>query len=252
MHGERVGLDGDAEHAAAGVGRGNRAAVLAGQRGELAALAFPHDLAAPAQLPADISRRQADHLVPRHGEVPALQAHPEAAVAVGAMDVRRGGVPVVAALVDEAEPQPDGIREIEGARRARQIGPVEYPVGGKSEGARGMIALPATGRTRLAAHGRRIERVEFARHALIDRRRQGALQDAARRVGQKQIMAFVDARGGEQPLAGRRGDDDGDGGKPGLCARAHRAGKDNDRHDQQQRIGAEMIDRQADRRDRQQ
>ena len=65
-------------------------------------------------------------------------------------------------------------------------------------------------------------------------------------------MAFVDARNGEQPLAGRRGDDDGDGGKPGLCARAHLAGKDNDRHDQQQRIGAEMIDRQADRRDRQQ
>ena len=74
--------------------------------------AFPHHLAAPAQLAADHRRRQADHLEPRHGEMPAMQPHPEAPVALGALHVA-SPVPVVTGLVDEAEPQPHRIGKIE-------------------------------------------------------------------------------------------------------------------------------------------
>ena len=63
-------------------------------------------------------------------------------------------------------------------------------------------------------------------------------------------MAFVDARRRKQPLPGDR-----DSATIAMAAaqalrpRADLAGEDDDRHDQQQRIAADMIDRQADRRD---
>ena len=54
---------------------------------------------------------------------------------------------------------------------------VKNPIGGKREGSVGKAAvLPAADTAGLAAHGRRIERVEFARQVAIDVGRQLALQ----------------------------------------------------------------------------
>ncbi len=249
VHGQRVGLDGDAEDALAGVGGLDGAATVAAPARKLAALAFPHDLATPAQLPADKGRRQADHLEPRHGEVPAPQSHEEATVAVDAVHLRRGGRPVVTQLIDEAEAQPDRIGKVDCRRRARQVRCVQHAVGGKREGAIRMAALPAIARTGAAARRRRILRVELVRHVAVDLRRQAALQGAVRCAGQEHIMSFVDARRRKPPLAGDGDRHDRDGSEPGVAPRADLAGEYDDRHDQQQRIAADMIDRQANRRD---
>jgi hypothetical protein len=118
-HGQRVRLDRDPKNPPAGVGGLNGAAALTGPQCKMFARAFPHHLATPAQLAADIGRRQANHFVPRHGEMPAREPHPEASVAIRAMDIGRGGVPVVAVLIGEAEPQPNRIGEIELGHRTR-------------------------------------------------------------------------------------------------------------------------------------
>src|ERR1039457_4910562 len=102
----------------AGAGGLDLAAAFAGPAGKMLARALPHQLATPAQLAADISRRQSNHFVPRHGDVPAAPAHPEAAVTLRALHVGVGG-PVVTNLVDEAEAQPDRIGKIEFGHRAR-------------------------------------------------------------------------------------------------------------------------------------
>ncbi len=134
IHGERGRLDGDADNAPAGIGGLDGAAAAAGPAGEMLAGAFPQQFAAPAQFAAGIGRRQAHHFKPRHGEVPAVQAHPERTAAPRALHVA-GHAPIVAELVDEAEPQPNRIGEIEFGDGTRISRLVKNPVGGKRKGA---------------------------------------------------------------------------------------------------------------------
>ena len=85
MHCQGVRLDGNAEDAPPGIARFNRAAAVSRQHGELSVCRFPHYFAAPAHFAAGERFRQAEHLEPGHGEMPAMQPHPETAVAVRAM-----------------------------------------------------------------------------------------------------------------------------------------------------------------------
>ena len=120
-HGQRVRLDRRCRQCA---GRHRPARSCGSLRrassGEMLARAFPHQ-----RRRASTARRR--HRPPASGSSRTTAwrdasgtAHPEATVAVGAMHVGRDRVPVVAQLVDEAEPQPDRIGKIELGHRARQ------------------------------------------------------------------------------------------------------------------------------------
>jgi len=84
---------------------GNRLETLVG--------ALPQHLTAPAQLAADELGRKPIHDEPRHFEAPAVRKRPELALARIAFDVADLRIPVVAALVDEAEAQPNRIGKID-------------------------------------------------------------------------------------------------------------------------------------------
>src|SRR5262249_46525655 len=108
MHGKGVRLDCGTEYPFSDIGGLHPSASVARHRGERLVLAFPHHGATPAELAADIVRRQTDHFEPGHREMPAMPTHPEASVARRARHVmiRR---PIITQLVDEAGPQPDRI-----------------------------------------------------------------------------------------------------------------------------------------------
>ena len=108
IHRQRFRLDADTNNAFANVSGRDGAATVSGKRRKMLAFAFPHHLAAPAQFTSHIGRRQADDLEPRHCELPAIPAHPEAPVTLRAAHVAIAG-PVVAILIGkpEAAARPD-------------------------------------------------------------------------------------------------------------------------------------------------
>ena len=108
--------------------------------------------------------------------MPADEAHPEAAVAVGAMHIGCRGAPVVAGLIDETEPQPYRIGKIKRGDRTRSGRLVPDAVGGKGEDLVGKaMVLPAAKAAGMAAHRRRIDARRTHCHVAIDIRRQAAL-----------------------------------------------------------------------------
>ena len=161
----RIVADRDAEDAAAGVFRRQGAArhgVMADRREGLARL-LPQHLAAPAQRAARIVGRKPDHGEPRHPQPPRLQERRGAAVADGALDVAHPRVPVVAALVDEAETGPHRIADVDVRDPPRERGTLPDAIGRKRERAVGeSLAAPAAVGLGIAALRRRIARVEFA------------------------------------------------------------------------------------------
>ena len=190
-HGERVWNDCDAEYAPAGVGRFDRAATFSRPAREALVFAFPHHGAAPAQRAADVTGRNPDHLEPRHREMPAMPAHPESAVARRARYIV-AACPVVSPVIDEAEPQPDGIVKIERHCRARCVGLAPNTVGRKCERPiRETAVLPTTELFRVAASRGRILRVKLGKHLAVNVGRQCFLEFGAR---QKNVMPLLDSR----------------------------------------------------------
>ena len=167
-HGECVWNDCDAEYAPAGVGRFDRAATFARPAREALVFAFPHHGAAPAQRAANVTGRNPDHLEPRHREMPAMPAHPEPAVARRARYIV-AACPVVSPIIDEAEPQPDGVVKIERHRHARCGGPAPDTVGRKCERPiRETAVLPTARLLRVAASRDRILRVKLGKHLAVN------------------------------------------------------------------------------------
>jgi hypothetical protein len=88
-HRELIGLDRDAVNPPADVAGFDRAAgpERIRQKRELLRPLFPDDVALPAQIAAAIGRGEAVGHEKRHAELPAMQSHPEAAVALDAHKV---------------------------------------------------------------------------------------------------------------------------------------------------------------------
>ena len=177
---------------------------------------------------------------------------PELPIAVGAVHVGRGGVPVVAGVVDEAEAQPDRIGKIDAGHRARIGRMAEDAVGGKGvELVRLSLVLPATGRAGLAAYRRRIECIEFRLHEAIDVRWHLPLEHVAGLGRQKNVLALRDGGGGDDERQQSRDGDDHGGRQPAPGARADASAEDQHRGDQQQRVSRQVVHRQSDGHDRQ-
>src|SRR5262249_22522576 len=124
--------------------------------------------------------------------MPSSQAHPEPPVTLKALHIA-DVIPIVADLIDEPEPQPNRIVEVELGHRTRQCRHVKNSVGGKCKNPlRKTLTQPTTGPIGIAASSGRILRVEFSRQASITFRRQLTLQDLHRSPGQKYIVAFLD------------------------------------------------------------
>jgi hypothetical protein len=190
-HGERVGNDRKAENPSTRVSRLYCAASFTRPTREALIFTFPHHGAAPAQRAADVTGRNTDHLEPRHREMPAMPAHPEPAVTRRARHIV-AACPVVSPVIDEAEPQPDGVVKIERRCRARCGGPAPGTVSRKSERPIGKPALlPAAGLLRIAASRGRILRVKLGKHLAVD---VGGQRFLERGTGQKDIVPFLDPR----------------------------------------------------------
>src|SRR5262249_1651681 len=101
----------------------------------------------------------------------------------------------VADLIDEPEPQPNWVVEVELVHRTRQRRHVKNSVGGKcKKSLRKTLNQPTAGRIGIAASSGRILRVEFSRQSSINVRRQLTLQGQHRPPRQKYIVAFLDPR----------------------------------------------------------
>src|SRR5262249_50385738 len=123
--------------------------------------------------------------------MPAMRAHPEAPVTPRPFHVGVAG-PIVAKLVDKAEPLPNRIRKIERGYCAGKISLSPDAIGGKAEsGIRSTAVSPATVFPRVAAFRERILFVELCRQVTIDIARQTSFEHGARK---KNIMPFFDAR----------------------------------------------------------
>src|SRR5262245_46600817 len=124
--------------------------------------------------------------------MPSAQAHPKPPVTLKALHITNL-IPIVAGLIDEPEPQPNWIVEIELGHRTRQRRHVKNSVGGKCKNpVWKTLTQPTTGRIGIAASSGRILRVEFSRQSSINFRRQLTLQDLHRPARQKYIVAFLD------------------------------------------------------------
>ena len=138
-HRELTRFHRDAVNPPADIARFNRAAgpERIGQQRELLGPLLPDDIAPPAQIAARILRREAIGHEERHAELPAMQSHPEPAVALDAREVVVRAGPIVAKVVDEAEAQPDRIGEIDMIDLARHFRAAQDSVGGKGKDAIG-------------------------------------------------------------------------------------------------------------------
>ncbi len=185
--------------------------------------------------------------------MPAIETHPGAPVAVGPMHVGRRRKPVVAELIGEAETQPDRIGKIERRHRTRGAGLVPDAIGGKGINGVGKAeALPAAEAVGPAAHRGRIDRVERRLHMPVDVGRQSAFEHIAGNPRQKHVVPFVDTRRRQRQLRGTGNGDDRNRREPRARPCAHLAVEDDHGGHDQERIGADMIDRQTDRNDGQQ
>src|SRR4051812_13587690 len=100
----------------------------------------------------------------RHRDVPGMEQRLYAAPALAAFDVARFVVPVVSHIVDEAEPLPFGVREIDAADAARIGRLVIDAVEGECVDTLWTFAgRPAPGRLGVASACGRIGAVEFGR-----------------------------------------------------------------------------------------
>jgi hypothetical protein len=180
-----------------------------------------------------------------------MQQRERAAVADGALDVAAD--PVVAVLVDKAEPQPHRIAEIDAGDASRIGRAVVDAVGGKRKGALGKsLSTPAAEALRIAAPLRRILGVELSTHKVEGRGRQpGGERGALLAVDDENVVAFLDARRRKPDLAEQADRDRGHRGEPRPGLRCDRARDDEHGRDHQHRIAKEAVDRQPERRDNQ-
>src|SRR5262249_16723217 len=124
--------------------------------------------------------------------MPSAQAHPEPPITLKTLHIT-DLIPIVADLIDEPEPQPNWIGEVELSHRKRQRRLVKNSIGGKCKNTlRKTLTQPTTGRIGIAASSGRILRVKFNHQASINLRRQFTLQDLHRSPRQKYIVAFLD------------------------------------------------------------
>src|SRR5262249_15423487 len=125
--------------------------------------------------------------------MPSAQAHPEAPITLKALHIA-DLIPIVARLIDEPEPQPNWIVEVELSHRTRQRRHVKNSVGGKCKNpVWKTLTEPTTGQIGIATSSGWILRVEFSRQSSINFLWQLTLQDLHRPSRQKYIMAFLDA-----------------------------------------------------------
>src|SRR5262245_46343718 len=99
--------------------------------------------------------------------MPSAQAHPEPRVTLKALHIT--DQPIVARLIDEPEPQPNWVGEVELAHRTRQRRLVKNAVGGKCKNPIWKtLPQPTTWRIGIAASSGWILRVEFSRQSAIN------------------------------------------------------------------------------------
>ena len=215
------------------------------------ARAFPQHLAAPAQAAPDKFRGKAIADEPGHCDAPAMQEGERAAVARSAVDIADAGVPVVSFLVDETEPQPHRISERNSGNTAgMHCAAIVNAVGG--EGVRRLrecFAAPTAIHCGIAAVLRRVPGVELRGHELEGRSRQSPFKPAARRVDQKNIMPFIDARSRPQDLSNNRSDHGSYSNEPCRAAPGQCAATNTDGTDDENRVANKIVDRQPEHRD---
>ena len=249
-HRELTGLDRDAIDAPPDISRLDRAAgpERIGQQRELLRSLLPDDVAAPAQIAAGILRRETISHEERHAELPAMQSHPEPAVALRACQVVRPR-PVVAKVVDETEAQPDRIGEIDVIDLARHLRAAQDSVGGKRKDPIGKCkSAPAAIGGGIAAFLRRIRLVEFGRQQPIDIGRQSGDKGVVLAVRKKDIVPLLDRRRIEDGLAGDRDHGEQDREQPGPVARGHLTCERDHGRGGKQGIAKQVIERQSDDR----
>ena len=165
----------------------------------------------------------------------------QAAPALAAFDVARFAVPVVSQLVDEAEPLPFGVGEIDAGHAARIGRLVIDAVEGECVDAlRTFAVLPASGGLGVAPACGGIGAVELGRHRAIDVRRQAADQRIVGAAGQEDVVAFLDPRHIDGGFADERGQDDDDGNRPRPSPRRHARDSEDDHGNHQQRVSEEI------------
>src|SRR3984893_8098548 len=215
------------------------------------ARALPQHLAAPAQAAPDKFRGKAIADKPRHCDVPAMQEREDAAVARCAVDIADAGVPVVSFLIDETEPQPHRISERNSGNTAgMHCAAIVDAVGG--EGVRRLrvcFAAPTAIHCGIAAVLRRVSGIELRGHELEGRWRQSSFKCTARRVDQKNIMPFIDARSRPQDLSNNRSDQSSYGNEPCRAAPGQCAATNTDGTDDENRVANKIVDRQPEHRD---
>ena len=218
-----------------------------GQKRELLGALLPDDIAPPAQIAAGILRREAIGHEERHAELPAMQSHPEPAVALDAREVVVRAGPIVAKVVNETEAQPDRIGEIDVIDLARHFRSAQDSVGGKGKDAIGKAkSAPAAIGGGIAAFLGRMRLVEFRGQQPIDVGRQSGHERIVLAVRQEDIVTLLDRRRIEDGLAGDRDEGEQDREQPGPVARRHLACERDHRRGCKQRIAKQVIERQSD------
>lgn len=160
--------------------------------------------------------------------------------------------PVVAQLIDEPEPQPHRVGEIDAGDPPRIERPLIDAIGGKSERPVGKtLAAPAASGACVTAARGWIARVERFRHDLQGLRRQRLRQSRAALRTEIDVMAFLDARRGEVDLPRRHKPDNGDCRRPPPGSRGDCAGKDRNGGKHQQRVAKKIVEGQPERGDHQ-
>ena len=148
-------------------------------------------LTTPAQFASGIGRWQADHLEPRHCDMPAIPTHPEAPVTLRAAHVGIAG-PVIAELVDEPEVQPNRVGNCLGRVRVREyFGACQIPSAENAKVESGGPWLRQQPNCFGSHRFRRILRIERGRQMTIDVSRQNRVPAPG---WQKDIVPFLNAR----------------------------------------------------------
>ncbi len=179
-----------------------------------------------------------------------VQQRQRAAVARRAPDIAHQRIPVVAVLVDEPDPQPDRIGEIEARDPARKRRAVEHAVGGKRKCAIGKaLPAPAAVGRGIAALRRRIAGVEFGEHQPESFRRQPRFQRAARTIHQEDVVAFLDTRERQCEVCEQAESRHRQRADPSPTIRRNPAGKYEHGRHHEQRKARQVVERKPERRD---
>src|ERR1700731_3710537 len=96
---------------------------------------------------------------------------------------------------------------------------------------------------------RRVSGIELRGHELEGRWWQSPFKRTARRVDQKNIMPFIDARSRPQDLSNNRSDHSSYGNEPCRAAPGQCAATNTDGADDENRVAKKIVDRQSERRD---